>query len=114
MASFTLTVRNGPVVERERFETLDGAVSALRERCQANRAEGPLEDISMIRDFSASQRVKARIELSTGRLLRRREAGVDVMGDGSVVPFSGGTFRRPIEGEGEGDYADAVAGALRE
>lgn len=114
MAAFTLTVRNGPVVERERFDSLDEAVATLRDRCDAILAEGGLEGVSMIRDFSPEQLVKARLEISTGRLMRRREAGVDVMGDGSLVPFAGGTFRKPIEGADEGDYADAVAGALRE
>jgi hypothetical protein len=114
VADFTLTVRNGPAVERERHETLEQAVAALRERCESILAEGTLPDVSMIRDFSSSQRVKARLEISTGRLLRRREAGVDVMGDNSIVPFSGGAFRKPIEGEAARDYATAVVDALRE
>ncbi len=114
VAAYTLTVRNGPVVERERFESLEQAAAALRERCDAILAEGGLEGVSMIRDFTPEQLVKARLEISTGRLLRRREAGVDVMGDGSLVPFAGGTFRKPIEGEGGSDYADAVIDALRE
>jgi hypothetical protein len=67
----------------------------------------------MIREYSSEQRVKARLEISAGRMFARREAGVDIMGDGAVVPFSGGTFRKPIA-DAEGDYMDALAQALRE
>jgi hypothetical protein len=35
------------------------------------------------------------------------------MGDGELVPFSGGTFRKPIEGP-ESDYVAAIGRALRE
>ena len=34
-------------------------------------------------------RVHARFELSTGGLIRGREAGIDVMGDGTLVPYVG-------------------------
>ena len=114
MTAFTVTVRNGPRVERVKHETLEQAVASLREHCEAILDEGRLPGVGMFRDYEPGQRVKARIEISTGKVFRRREAGVDVMGDGSVVPFSGGTFRRPIEGERDSDYADVVAAALRE
>lgn len=62
----------------------------------------------MLRDFEPSERVAARLELSSGGALRGRAAGVDVMGDGSVVPFAGGVMRRRLEvREGESAY-DAV------
>lgn len=113
MSAYTLTIRNGPKVQRERFDDLDAALDALRERCEAIVAEGPLPDVSMIREYPSEDRVKARLEISTGKLFFRRDAGVDVMGDGSVVPFSGGAFRKPIEGASS-DYVDAVGRALRE
>jgi hypothetical protein len=113
MSGYTLTIRNGPRVERDRFDDLDSALDALRDRCEEIRAEGPLPDVSMIREYRSEQRVKARLEISTGRIFGKREAGVDVMGDGAVVPFSGGTFRRPIP-DAEADYKDAIARALRE
>ena len=47
-------------------------------------------------------------------MLKRREAGIDVMGDNSLVAFSGGVFRNPIEGVGEADFEAAIADALRE
>lgn len=60
----------------------------------------------MLRDFEPAERVAARLEISTGPLWRARGAGVDVMGDGSVVAFAGSVARRPIEArEGESPYA---------
>jgi hypothetical protein len=72
------------------------------------RAEGPLESVKSLRDFEPSERVAARIELSTGGWLRRREAGVDVMGDGGMIAFAGGMHRRQL-GARDGESAfDAV------
>jgi hypothetical protein len=113
MSGYTLTIRNGPRVEREKFPDLDSALGALRAHCDAIVDEGPLPDVSMIREYRSEQRVKARLEISTGRIFARREAGVDVMGDGTIVPFSGGTFRRPIETE-EGDLSKVLTRALEE
>lgn len=101
-------------MERERYETLDAAIEALREAVTAISGGARLPEVTMLRTFSSEQRVQARVEISTGRILRRREAGVDVMGDGAVVPYRGGTFRQPLEPTEGGDAADAVAAALRE
>ena len=66
----------------------------------------------MIRTYEPGQRVKARLEISTGGFLRRLDAGVDVMGDGRLVPYAGGVRRRELEtARGESAY-DAVRGAL--
>lgn len=113
MSGYTLTIRNGPRVHRERFDDLDSTLAALRSHCDEILAEGALPDVSMIHDYRSEQRVKARLEISAGRMFARREAGVDVMGDGAIVPFKGGTFRKPIEDPGE-DYTSALAEALRE
>jgi len=51
----------------------------------------------MLRRFEPGDRVAARVEISTGRWLRGRDAGVDVMGDGRLVPYSGGVRRRELE-----------------
>jgi len=114
MAAFTLTIRNGPRVEREKFDSLEPAIAELQRRAQEILGEGRLPDVSAFRDYSSEQRVKARLEISTGRMLKRREAGIDVMGDNSVVAFSGGVFRNPIEGVGEAGFEAAIADALRE
>jgi hypothetical protein len=38
----------------------------------------------MIRTYEPGQRVKARLEISAGRFMRRTDAGLDVMGDGRL------------------------------
>jgi hypothetical protein len=97
-----LTVRQGARVSRERFDDLDEAIAALEREAESIRAEGGLGSVSMLRDFTPGERVAARLEISGGGWLRGRAAGVDVMGDGSLVPFRGGVSRSelaPREGE---------------
>ena len=90
-------MRHGSRVRRESFDDLNGAVAAMERAVDEVRAEGPLQGVKVLREFEPGERVAARIELSTGGWLRGREAGVDVMGDGSVVPYSGGMGRRQLE-----------------
>jgi hypothetical protein len=113
MAGYKLTVRDGPKVVRDDFDSLDAALEALRERAERIRAEGGLPEVKTLRTYGPEQRVKARIELTSGGTLRRgRTAGVDVMGDGAIVPFAGGVVRKPLDvREGAGPY-DAVAEAM--
>lgn len=53
----------------------------------------------MLREFESSDRVASRLEISTG-LLRGRVAGIDVMGDGSLVAFAGAIGRRELAPRG--------------
>ena len=99
MAGYTLTVRHGPRVERERFEDLDRAIEALRSRAEEIRGEGPLDSVKAFREYGPSQRVAGRVEVSAGGWLRGRDAGVDVMGDGSFVPYAGGMRKRVLHGD---------------
>lgn len=112
MAAFKLTIRHGPAVSREDHETLEGAVASLREHVGQIRAEGNLPEVSMLRTYEPGDRVKARLEISTGRALRSRDAGIDVMGNGALVPFRGGVFRKPIEPRSAETPYDAVEAAL--
>ena len=107
---YTLTVRHGSTVEREQYENLDAALERARRAAEEIRAEGPLKKVSVPRDYEPSEQVHARIEISTGSLMRRRDAGVDVMGAGSMVPYRGAVRRVALEGRG--DPFDAVARAL--
>ena len=112
MGRWTLTVRHGPQVKRERFDSLDDAVESMRRDADAIRSEGPLQKVSSLRDFEPGQQVQARLEISTGGLLRGRDAGVDVMGDGSLVPYSGGVRRTELElRDGQSPF-EAVGEAL--
>ena len=53
--------------------------------------------VRSLRDFVPEAQVHARLELSTGRLLKKTVAGVDVRGDGTFVPFSGGVTREELD-----------------
>ena len=54
----------------------------------------------------------ARLEISGPGAIRRPEAGVDVMGDGTLVPYAGATRRRSLELEADETPFDAVKRAL--
>ena len=99
MSGWTLTVRHGPKVERERFDSLDEAIASMRARAEEIRGAGPLGSVKAFREYEPGQRVAGRVELSTGGWLRGRDAGVDVMGDGSLVPYAGGLSKRRLDGE---------------
>ena len=62
----------------------------------------------MLREFAPGDRVAARLELSTGGALRGRTAGIDLMGDGSLVAYSGGIRRHPLAQEGGESALDAL------
>jgi hypothetical protein len=112
MARFILTIRNGAKVKRETHGSLDESLAAMRTHAERIRDEGGLEEVSLIRTYEPSVRVKARLEISTGGFLRRRDAGLDVMGDGELVPFRGGVFRKPLApSDGDTPY-EAIAAAL--
>jgi hypothetical protein len=92
-------------VEHERFDDLDEAVAALERAVEEVRAEGPLDEVRVLRTFDPGQRVAARMELSSGGWLRSRAAGIDVMGDGGLVAYAGGIRRRTLEpGAGESHF----------
>lgn len=60
-------------------------------------SEGRLGSVSAFREYTPDRRVQARIEVSGKGLLRGPEAGVDVMGDGSLVPYRGALFKQALE-----------------
>ena len=111
--TYRLTVRQGPKVTRERFESLDEALAALEARAKEIRAAGPLTARKMIREFEPGDQVAGRLEISSGGFLRRgADAGIDVMGDGRFVAFAGGVRRSELDPGGDGPFA-AVRRALR-
>ncbi|HKH64630.1 MAG TPA: hypothetical protein VKA35_04140 [Solirubrobacterales bacterium] len=97
MPSWKLTVRHGSDVNHDRFDDLAEAVAAMRERALAIRAEGAVGAVQSLRDFEPSDQVHARLQLSSGGLLRKSVAGVDVRGDGTFVPFKGGVVREELD-----------------
>ena len=88
-------------------------MGSMRRVAERIRTEGGLPEISAFRSYEPGARVEARLEISTGGPLRGRDAGVDVMGDGGIVPFRGGVTRKPLEPADGGDAFEAVEKALR-
>jgi hypothetical protein len=112
MSGWRLVIRHGSRVKRESFDSLDEAIAEMERRTQEIRREGPLTTVKALRDFEPRQRVHARLELSTGGIVRGREAGLDVMGDGALVPYTGVVRKRRLEPSGAKSAFDAVREAL--
>jgi hypothetical protein len=113
MARWRLTIRYGPKVRKASFYDLDEAIAAMRDAAKEIVRRGPLEPASGFRDYEPGERVAARLAIWTGGLLRGREAGIDIMGDGALVPYTGVVRRRPLEGRSPDRAFEAVAEALR-
>jgi hypothetical protein len=112
VGGWRLTIRHGSQVERRSFEDLEDTLEAAREAAETVQAEGNLEEISAFSDYSPGQRVHARLEISSPGFARGREAGIDVMGDGALVPYTGVLRKRKLEpGRGESPF-DALRDAL--
>jgi hypothetical protein len=112
MAGYRMTIRHGSKVESEGFASLDEAIGALERRVDEIRREGGLQGMNALRDYEPGQRVHARLELSTGGLFRGREAGLDVMGNGGLVPYVGSVRKRKLDAAEGGSAFDAVRQAL--
>jgi hypothetical protein len=109
--AYTVTVRNGPRVERERHDELGGALDWVERRGREleEDAHAPAVGGRVLRKIEPVQQVVARIEVKGPGGVR---AGVDVRGDGSSEGFTGKVRRRVIEQRpGESAY-DALRRAL--
>ena len=103
--SYKLTVRQGPDVAREKFELLDEAIAALESRAKDIRSAGPLEAKKVFREYDPGVQVAGRVEISTGGFLRSgNSAGIDVMGDGTLVAYRGGVGREELDPGQEGPF----------
>ena len=112
MPRWQLVIRHGPRVDHDKFDDLDAALAAMEHRTAEIRREGPLDEIKAFRTHQPGQRVHARLELSTGGVLRGREAGVDVMGDGALIPYVGVVRKRRLDPEHGQSAFDAIRAAL--
>ena len=75
-------------------------------------AEGRLGSVSAFREYTPDRRVQARIEVSGKGLLRGPEAGLDVMGDGSLVPYRGAIFKHPLRADSLDEAIERIREAL--
>jgi hypothetical protein len=108
---YTLTVRNGPKVQRERFVELGAALTALEARMDelAHTTRRAPVDLRYKR-FEPVQQVAARGEVSGPR---RLHVGVDLRGDGSAEAYTGRLRRRlVVQRDGESPY-DALRRSLQ-
>lgn len=112
MANWKLTVRDGSKVAHESFDDLGEAVAEMRRRALEIRSQGRAEPVSALRDFSPADQVQARLQISGRGLLRRPVAGVDLRGDGTFVPYSGGMGREELDPSGHDTPFDLVRETL--
>jgi hypothetical protein len=110
--SWKVTVRHGSDVGREKFGTLDEALDETRRRVDEVRREGGLPTISAFRTHTSDQRVQARIEISGPGLIRSPEGGIDVMGDGHAIAYTGAIRKETIEADTLDDALERLRGAL--
>jgi hypothetical protein len=110
--SWKVTVRHGSSVDREKLASLDEAIDEMRRRVAEVQREDRLPHVSMLREFSPSQQVQARIEISSPGLFRGREGGIDVMGDGHAIAYSGAIRKQTIEADTLDDAFDRLRDAL--
>jgi hypothetical protein len=100
--SWKVTIRQGSNVGREKFGTLDEAIGEAQRQVAEIQREDRLPPIRSIRDFAPGQRVQARIEISGPGLIRSPEGGVDVMGDGTAIAYTGGIRKETIQADSLG------------
>jgi hypothetical protein len=116
MARWTLTIRNGPRVERARLHTLGEALGAMERRMDELAPDARRRALQVGgRRLEAVRQVVVRAEVSgPGGLLGGARGGVDMRGDGSAEAYTG-RFRRTLVELQAGESAyDALRRALAE
>ena len=108
---YTVTVRSGAKVRKQRHEHLDTALAAI-ERAADELSDGsPARPAGgfLIRRLEPVRQVVGRIELAGPGRLR---AGVDVRGDGSSEAFTGRVRRTVVEQRAGESAFDALRRVL--
>jgi hypothetical protein len=111
--SWKVTVRHGSKVGREKFDSIDEAIDEARRRVEEVQRDGGLPAISSFREHPPGQRVEARIEISGPGLIRHPEGGIDVMGDGTAVAYTGAIRKETIEANSPEEAFNRLQQALR-
>lgn len=114
MARWTLILRNGPRVERARFDSLPGALDALEQRMDELAPQARRDSLQVFnREFDAARQVAIRGEVAgPGRLAPSVRGGVDLRGDGTAEAYTG-HWRRALVALEPGETAyDALRRVL--
>jgi hypothetical protein len=112
VGKWKVTVRHGSSVGRERFDSLDEAIGEARRRIDEIRRDDRLPEITVFRRHTPGQRVSARIEITGPGLIRSPEGGIDVMGDGNAIAYTGAIRKETIEADTLDDAFERLATAL--
>jgi hypothetical protein len=99
-------------VGREKFDSLDEAIGEVRRRVEQIQWEDRLPHISMLREFTPQEQVQARIEISGPGLIRSPEGGIDVMGDGSAIAYTGSVRKEKLDADSLDDAFERLRDAL--
>ena len=99
-------------MSREKFDSLDDAIDEARRRVDEIRREDRLPEITLFRRHTPGQQVNARIEISGPGLIRSPEGGIDVMGDGHAIAYTGAVRKETIEADGLDQAFERLRGAL--
>lgn len=111
---WTLTIRTGGRVQRERFDDLPAALDALDVRAQQLSAQPARRPVNAkVTRFESGEQVAARLELAgPQRLLAEVHAGLDLRGDGSAEAYRGRVRRTTVAREPGEDVVGALRRAL--
>jgi hypothetical protein len=96
---WTLTVRNGPRVQRTHCATLNEALNALEHQLEELAPTARRRALQVARQrYDAARQVAVRAELAgPGGLLGGARGGVDLRGDGSTEAYTGHIKRRLVQ-----------------
>jgi hypothetical protein len=111
---WTLTLRDGPRIERIHFDELSAALEAIQTRMDELAPDAKRQASYLLgRRIDAARQVAVRGEISRRHgLLGSERGGIDLRGDGSTEAYIGRVPRRLIElGPGESAY-DGLRRAL--
>jgi hypothetical protein len=99
VSKWKVTVRHGSNVGREKYDSLAEALTDARRRVEEIQRTDRLPHVSMIREFSPEHQVQARIEISGPGLIRGPQGGIDVMGDGKAIAYTGTIRKEALEAD---------------
>jgi hypothetical protein len=112
LGKWKVTVRHGSRVGREKFDSLDEAIDEVRRRVEEIRLEDRLPPITVFRTHAPDQRVNARIEVTGPGLIRSPEGGIDVMGDGSAIAYTGAIRKERLDADSVDEAFQRLRDAL--